>query len=127
MFCGMKTTNYGNYDPYFTCFELKKYGDSSGHYWEENEDPRNYLRTTQVSMLRPDKNWELYAVGGNDKFSTSVRIYDLVSHGWRENTEAFLEDDLYAQSCVFNIDDKIYVFGKDYIYQHKIYENSSGP
>ena len=124
MFCGMKITNY---DTYFTCFELKKNEDSSGYYWEENEDPRNYLRTTQVSMLRPEKNWELYAVGGNDKFSTSVRIYDLVSRDGRENTEAFLEGDLYKYPCAFNIDNTTYVFGKHHIYQHNIYDNSSSP
>ena len=123
MFCGMKTTIV----PYFTCFELKKNEDSSGHYWEENEHPSNYLRTTQLSMLRPEKSWELYAIGGKDELSTSVRIYDLVSQDWRENTEAFLEGDLYAYSCAFNIDDTIYIFGKDHIYQHKVYENSSGP
>ena len=93
MFCGMKITNY---DTYFTCFELKKNEDSSVHYWEENEGPRNYLRTTQVSMLRPEKSWELYAIGGSNKLSTSVRIYDLASQSGRENTEAFLEGDLYA-------------------------------
>jgi hypothetical protein len=124
MFCGMKMTN----SPYFTCFQLITNEGRYGPYWEENEHHANiYLRTTQVSMLRPEKNWELYAIGGKNEFSTSVRIYDLVSQGWRENTEAFLEGDLYAYSCAFNIDDTIYIFGKDRIYQHKVYENSSGP
>ena len=123
MFCGMKITNY---DTYFTCFELKKNEHSSGYYWEENEHSKIYISTTQVSMLRPEKSWELYAIGGSNKLSTSVRIYDLVSRGARENTEAFLDGDLYAHSCTFNIDNTIYVFGKHHIYQHNIYDNSSG-
>ena len=107
-FCGKKL----EHPQHLTCYEL--ISNSNGVYeWQGNGHPRIYLKTTSVSLIHPSQSWKLFAIGGNDDYSSSVRIYNLQSQQVQENSEAFPKEDMYNFPCTFNLENQIlHVIGK---------------
>ena len=86
-----------------------------------------YLKTTKVSLIKPENNWVLYAIGGKKEWQSSTRIHDLISQGVQTNSEAFEKDDLLEYPCTFNVENSLYVIGKHNIYQKENLKNDLGP
>ena len=86
-----------------------------------------YLKTTKVSLIKPENNWVLYAIGGEKEWKSSTRIYDLISQGVQTNSEAFEKNDLLEYPCTFNVENSLFAIGKHHIYQNGNLKNDLGP
>lgn len=117
VFCGQ--------DSSMKCYLLAK--NNTGHWeWVSHPDPIYYLRSVGASLVRPHRDWSLYAIGGSiPSYHKSVRVYDPITSALHENKHAFPHGLNDSPCAIAWENDDLLVVDENYFYWKNVTEISN--